>query len=189
MTDSSHEKNAGLWSRLDKIVLGGLWAAGLSWAVWVFYSPRIKLQGEWRTVRVTAQGNFEILKELDASRLVPIPLTRPDPGAVTIGKPTLAPAEPVGGLASRVVTILALALPEGTEIRFEPLRGSNLDIYLPAQNFQSVPYPDRDELTKAVGKAWCHGTGPHSHYFLPSVRVRDIRTGETLGRYNCVLHW
>ncbi len=71
-------------------------------------------------------------------------------------------------------------------VRLEPRGGSNLEIYLPTDEFESVPYPDRDGFVARVGRAWCENTGPSSHIFLPSVKFRDIRTGDHLASYHCI---
>lgn len=71
-------------------------------------------------------------------------------------------------------------------LRIEPRGGNNLIIYLRNEDFDSVPYPDREEFNKAIGKAWCDNTGKDSHWLLPSVYMEDIRTGEELARYSCV---
>jgi hypothetical protein len=41
---------------------------------------------------------------------------------------------------------------------------------------------------KAAGKAWCDNTGEDSHFSLPSVEIRDIKTCDELASYSCVLH-
>lgn len=71
-------------------------------------------------------------------------------------------------------------------LRIEPRGGNNLVLYLRKSNFEIVPFPDRGEFVKAIGKAWCENTGEDSHFFLPSVYIRDIRTGEELASYSCV---
>ncbi len=67
--------------------------------------------------------------------------------------------------------------------RFEFLRGSNLDVYVRRNTIDEVPFPDRAETVRHVGSAWCKNV---EHFFLPSVRIRDIRTGDILGSFSCL---
>ena len=87
-----------------------------------------------------------------------------------------------------VMAALRTRLPHATEIRLEPRKGSNLRIYLLQSSFETVLYPDRGDFVKAVGKAWCDDPGV-GRTFLPSVKICDIRTGDELASYNCVLTW
>ena len=79
----------------------------------------------------------------------------------------------------------------GLELLPEVRGGNNLEIYLPKTTFESVPYPDRGDFVKAIGQAWCQNTYDTGDgwLFLPSVKLRDIRTGEQLASYNCALGW
>lgn len=166
-----------------------VWIAVIAWLAWVGYSPEVRL-GEARMVRVTNDGRAEVFVPMETGgtefAVMPLPVS---PSGVT---------EPVGGRAAAVVSPLVTWLPSGTEIRFEPLRGNNLDIYLSDESFEAVPFPDRKEFVRDVGEAWCDSTGArsqslfsarYSHFFLPSVRIRDIRSGDKLASYNCVLPW
>jgi hypothetical protein len=65
-----------------------------------------------------------------------------------------------------------------------PLRDDGLDIFVTRPSFESIPYPDREHLTLAMADIWC---GDISSVFLPSVRFRDLRTGETMQRQGCAL--
>ena len=85
-----------------------------------------------------------------------------------------------------VMVDLGAHLADSSDVRLEPRRANNLEIYLKKTSFESVPYPDRDEFVTTTGKAWCDNTGEASHIFLPSVKIRDIRTGEELASYSCV---
>lgn len=87
-----------------------------------------------------------------------------------------------------VMATLRTQLPQATEIRLEPRRGNNLRIYLRQSSFETVLYPDRGNFVEAVGKAWCDYPGV-GRTFLPSVKICDIRTGDELASYNCVLRW
>jgi hypothetical protein len=76
---------------------------------------------------------------------------------------------------------LAGAFPAASP-RLEFMKGGNLNVYVTRQAFETVPFPDRDDAVAQAGKSWC------SHValtFMPSVRFRDIRTGEQLGKYSC----
>ena len=68
--------------------------------------------------------------------------------------------------------------------RLEILEAGNLDIYVTAEEFQEVPYPDRAAFTGRVGRAWCSGL---EISFLPAVQFRNIKTGEVLAKYSCAL--
>jgi hypothetical protein len=71
------------------------------------------------------------------------------------------------------------------ELRLEPLQGNNLDIYMTEAAFESVPYPDRGVFVDHVAEAWC---GKVDGFFIPSVRIRDIKTGDELASRNCLFH-
>jgi len=73
-------------------------------------------------------------------------------------------------------------------LRIDPRGGNNLVIYMRKSDFEIVPYPDRNEFVRGIGKAWCDNTGEDSHWFLPSVYIEDIRTGDLFAKYDCV-HW
>jgi hypothetical protein len=77
--------------------------------------------------------------------------------------------------------VLALAFPNAIP-RLEPLRDSGLDIYLTRQQFESVPFPDRETVVRNIGSAWCDHV---SLVRLPEVRLRDVRTGEEFGSFGC----
>ncbi len=75
-----------------------------------------------------------------------------------------------------------------TVLRIEPRGGDNLVINMRKSDFESVVYPDRGKFVGAVGKAWCDNTLEGSddfHFFLPSVYITDIRTGQELASYSC----
>lgn len=73
------------------------------------------------------------------------------------------------------------------EIRVEPRGANNVEVFLAKTEFESVPFPDRGAFVAEVAAAWCENTVLDSHLFLPSVKFRDIRTGDILASYNCVL--
>jgi hypothetical protein len=67
-------------------------------------------------------------------------------------------------------------------IRAVHMAGDNLRYYMKRQEFETVPYPDRPALMKEIAAAWCSKS---SYWFLPSVYLYDIRSGEKLDSYNC----
>jgi hypothetical protein len=87
--------------------------------------------------------------------------------------------EALGAVLIQVV----LSIPDASP-RLERLQGGNLDIYLTTREFQEVPYPDRSEFIGRVGKVWCAGL---DRTFFPTVQFRDIKTGQVLGSYSCLL--
>jgi hypothetical protein len=70
--------------------------------------------------------------------------------------------------------------------RLQRMKGDNLDIYISVATWQTVPFPDRKEITRKVGKAWCDRV---RHTFLPEVRIRDVGDGKTLAAYSCIFDW
>ena len=68
------------------------------------------------------------------------------------------------------------------EIRLQPMRGNNLDIYVTKDDFESIPYPDRDNFVTSIGQGWCANV---SNYFLPVVKIKDIRTGAIMDKCSC----
>jgi len=70
----------------------------------------------------------------------------------------------------------------GSNVILKPLGGKSLDIYLGRERFEDIPYPNRQGFVDSVGKNWCDKV---DHAYLPTVRIRDLRTGDTLGRYHC----
>ena len=95
---------------------------------------------------------------------------------------------PATGKPKRAVSAALEAWLSGatSEARIEPRGGNNLEVYVSKDSFESVRYPDRGDFTDDVGAAWCENTGRDSHWVLPSVKIRDIRSGDTLGSYSCV---
>ena len=69
--------------------------------------------------------------------------------------------------------------------RVERLKGGNLDVYISAQDFERIPFPDRSGLVDQVGGLWCERV---ELKFLPVLRIRDIRSGRTVGKYGCAYH-
>jgi hypothetical protein len=103
-----------------------------------------------------------------------------------------APSHPAArdsvAVAGRSVRLLAVSVemlahvpPES--LRLEAMQADNLEIFLAKGDLQRIAFPDRAGVLRRVGEAWCKGAEP---WFLPTLRMRDIRTGERLGKYSCV---
>ena len=73
----------------------------------------------------------------------------------------------------------------GSDAILVPLRDDGLDIFVTRSSFESVPYPDRGSFTLAIADIWCRDV---DSVFLPSVRFRDIRSGEVMTRQACDFH-
>lgn len=65
---------------------------------------------------------------------------------------------------------------------FVARKDDGLDIFISRPSFESVPYPDRDSFVSAIADIWCSQI---SSALLPTVRFRDIRSGETLSTTWC----
>ena len=89
---------------------------------------------------------------------------------------------PVDTAEAAVADALAFELP-GALFRLEEMKAGNVNIFLSRQQFELLPYPDRDESVQRIGAAWCQKV---DRAFAPTVRVRDIRTGETLATFSCL---
>ena len=63
-----------------------------------------------------------------------------------------------------------------------PKFDGSLDMFINRAAFESVPYPDRDELAAAISEIWCDQV---STFLLPAVHVRDVQTGSTLVTRGC----
>jgi len=85
-----------------------------------------------------------------------------------------------------ILSELIQIYPRGwTETRIERMHGDNIDIFISRKDFESIPYPDRKETITRIGKSWRDFS---SWYFFPSVRIRDVRTGEILADYSCTFN-
>jgi len=80
-----------------------------------------------------------------------------------------------------VETEIHLLLPRA-KVLLKPLEGRNVDIFLVKSSFESIAYPVRADFINLVGKSWCDQV---EHIFMPSVKIKDIASGETLGEYDC----
>lgn len=65
-----------------------------------------------------------------------------------------------------------------------PKFDGSLDIFVSRAAFESVPYPDRDEVAAAISDVWCNQVSP---FLLPAVHFRDVQTGSTLVTKGCAL--
>jgi hypothetical protein len=63
-----------------------------------------------------------------------------------------------------------------------PKFDGTLDIFINRAAFESVPYPDRDEIAAAISDVWCRQV---SSFLLPAVHFRDVQTGSTLVTRGC----
>jgi len=95
-----------------------------------------------------------------------------------LGKKDLAKVQK----AKHAVELQIAAQLPNADILFKPLKGSNVDICLAKSSFESIAYPDREDFVSEVGKSWCDHV---EHTFMPSVKIKDIANGETMGKYNC----
>jgi hypothetical protein len=93
----------------------------------------------------------------------------------------VSPAPQVLGPRGAVRRTLAAVLP-GSEPRLELFEGENLTIYVPSETFEAIPFPDRTSAVQKIGNCWCERV---EHTFLPTVRIRDIRTGKNLAEFSC----
>jgi len=69
-----------------------------------------------------------------------------------------------------------------TETILVPLFDGSLNIFVNRKNFESTPYPDRDEVASAISDMWCRQVSP---LLLPAVHFRDVQTGSTLVTRGC----
>jgi len=75
-------------------------------------------------------------------------------------------------------------------MRVLPLRGANVDVFMPQSVFEDVPFPDRSGWLDEIRKEWCgDDVTRESWWLLSRVSVRDIRSGDKLdSRYCLVLY-
>jgi hypothetical protein len=69
------------------------------------------------------------------------------------------------------------------DLRLKEDKG-DINIYLGKSDFQSIPFPDREDFIRSVGKVWCDSMPGGA---FPSLEIYDIRTGAKLGGYGCTL--
>jgi len=83
-------------------------------------------------------------------------------------------------ISDAVVSSVVEAIPGGFA-RVEYREGGNVDIFVARSGFESIPYPDREMWLKQISGRWARTV---DHTYCPTLRVKDIRNGETLA-YNC----
>ena len=109
--------------------------------------------------------------------------SHPDPE----GQPAIPYSSPGAPTAvspeTAVQTALWTYLPSA-DPRLELMKGNNLDIYVSRSSFEDVAFPDRPSVIENVGKAWC---GRVTHVFMPTVQLRDVKSGKVMASYSCVL--
>jgi hypothetical protein len=81
----------------------------------------------------------------------------------------------------RLVHAIESGIP-AAEPRIVCLKGSNIEVYVTRREFETVSYPDRESFVVKVGKAGCESA---LSLFLPTVQMRDMKTGKVLGSYGC----
>jgi|ERR1035438_9375024 hypothetical protein len=87
---------------------------------------------------------------------------------------------------SRDVIVKFLAKPFPTaEIQVKQLGAFSLEIWIQKKDFESAAYLERRSAVEAVGKGWCDLYGG---WMLPTVAVRDARSGKELAAYHCLFH-
>ena len=62
----------------------------------------------------------------------------------------------------------------------------SLYVYMSKDNYSRVNYPEMDAVISSVSAHWCSDKSINSWY-LPKVIYRDIKTGEELKVYRCLL--
>jgi len=99
------------------------------------------------------------------------------------GPPQLTPRASAPSPEVAVQEALSTRVPNA-DPRLELMGGNNLDIYVSRSSFEDVPYPDRQNAIREVGKAWCEKV---TGFFFPAVRIRDVRSGKVMASFGCVL--
>jgi hypothetical protein len=88
---------------------------------------------------------------------------------------------------TKVSSLFMASVPSG-EIRLQQHGGFNLDIWIRQHDIESVPYPDRKNFIQRIGQSWCEDSKVKTEsVFLPSVQIRDVRTGKEWASYSCTL--
>jgi hypothetical protein len=83
-----------------------------------------------------------------------------------------------------IVKFLAKPFPTA-EIQLKQLGSFSLEVWIQKKDFESVSYLERRSALKAVGKGWCDLYGG---WMLPTVAVRDAKSGKELAAYHCLFH-
>jgi hypothetical protein len=58
-------------------------------------------------------------------------------------------------------------------------------MYVNRRVYEDLPYPDRTQVVEVIGKVWCKNVG---QILAPRVNIYDIRSGDKLAGYYCVLN-
>ena len=90
----------------------------------------------------------------------------------------------MSGAVSAVAFTTSAVLP-GSELRLDPRFGSSLYMYVNRRVYEDLPYPDRIQVVEVIGKVWCKNVG---QILAPRVNIYDIRSGDKLAGYYCVLN-
>ncbi len=72
--------------------------------------------------------------------------------------------------------------------RLEVRANLSVRAHISETNYVRVPYADREEAIRTVGRAWCQDKEIRSG-FLPKVLLYDLETGDRLGSYGCDTGW
>jgi hypothetical protein len=79
--------------------------------------------------------------------------------------------------------------PYGAEdlgIQVESLKAGNVAVLVEVEPFESLPDPEREQFLRQLVTTWCEQID--SMISLPSLTIRDIRSGEELASYSCVMN-
>jgi len=90
--------------------------------------------------------------------------------------------------SERAAYLSAMALRNflpGHDVRIERRFAYNLNLYIDRKPFEDIPYPDRKLVMAKIGRLWCDNI--IEYQWLARVGVFDVRSGERLSRYVCVL--
>jgi hypothetical protein len=67
--------------------------------------------------------------------------------------------------------------------RVQLFEGDNLVLFIHRARLDAVPFPDRERFVTQAAQSWCAAV---DHLYLPTVTIKDIRTGDGLASYSCV---
>lgn len=80
---------------------------------------------------------------------------------------------------------LGETIPSTSNVLIDLRAVGNVHVYLPRPVFEEIPYPQRGDAIDYLGRVWCDGVRDG---LLPTMKIRDIRTGAVLARYSCFWH-
>jgi hypothetical protein len=95
--------------------------------------------------------------------------------------PSARESSPPQAAVQAIQSELVISIPESSP-RLEFFEGNNLEIFLSQREFEAIPFPDRERVILSICRAWSKRV---DHTYLPSVKIRDIRTGHTFVSYSC----